>query len=55
MADRLIDPAHCRILISNDDGIDSPGITALENIARDLSDDVWVVRRSRNRAAPAIR
>jgi 5'-nucleotidase len=32
-----------RILITNDDGIHSHGITVLENIARQLSDDVWVV------------
>src|SRR5215472_17674695 len=32
-----------RILISNDDGIDAPGIKLLEKIARQLSDDVWVV------------
>ncbi len=32
-----------RILISNDDGIHAPGLAALENIARALSDDVWVV------------
>src|SRR6201997_1545748 len=32
-----------RILISNDDGIDAPGIRLLEKIARQLSDDVWVV------------
>ncbi|MDP2621728.1 MAG: 5'/3'-nucleotidase SurE [Hyphomicrobiales bacterium] len=32
-----------RILITNDDGIHAPGLTALENIARALSDDVWVV------------
>lgn len=32
-----------RILITNDDGIHAPGLTAAENIARDLSDDVWVV------------
>lgn len=32
-----------RILISNDDGIHAPGLVALENIARSLSDDVWVV------------
>jgi 5'-nucleotidase len=43
MADGPIDLAKCRILISNDDGIASPGIKVLENIARDLSDDVWVV------------
>lgn len=32
-----------RILITNDDGIHSPGIDTLERIARALSDDVWVV------------
>ena len=43
MADRLIDANKCRILICNDDGIDSPGIKVLERIAGGLSDDVWVV------------
>jgi 5'/3'-nucleotidase len=33
----------CRILISNDDGIRSPGIQVLEKIASEFSDDVWVV------------
>lgn len=32
-----------RILISNDDGIHAPGLEVLENIARELSDDVWIV------------
>ncbi|ADM08297.1 acid phosphatase [Parvularcula bermudensis HTCC2503] len=32
-----------RILCSNDDGIHSPGLAALEDIARTLSDDVWTV------------
>jgi 5'-nucleotidase len=32
-----------RILLTNDDGIHSPGLTALERIAGELSDDVWVV------------
>ncbi|MCY1707497.1 5'/3'-nucleotidase SurE [Pannonibacter sp. SL95] len=32
-----------RILITNDDGIHSEGIRVLERIARELSDDVWVV------------
>src|SRR5229473_3384573 len=43
MADRPIDRDKCRILISNDDGIASPGIKLLEKIARGLSNDVWVV------------
>jgi 5'-nucleotidase len=32
-----------RILLVNDDGIDAPGLVVLEKIARELSDDVWVV------------
>jgi 5'-nucleotidase len=42
----MADPTQkrlARILISNDDGIDAPGIKLLEKIARQLSDDVWVV------------
>lgn len=32
-----------RILLTNDDGIHAPGLKALEEIANQLSDDVWVV------------
>jgi 5'-nucleotidase len=32
-----------RILITNDDGIHAPGLAVCEEIARQLSDDVWVV------------
>jgi len=32
-----------RILVSNDDGIHAPGLEIAEQIARSLSDDVWVV------------
>lgn len=32
-----------RILVTNDDGINAPGLVALEAIAAELSDDVWVV------------
>ena len=31
-----------RILLTNDDGINAPGLAVLEAIARELSDDVWV-------------
>ena len=37
-----LDLAHARILISNDDGIHAAGIKALEKIALQLTDDVWV-------------
>ena len=32
-----------RILVCNDDGIDSPGLKVLERVAKSLSPDVWVV------------
>ncbi len=32
-----------RILVTNDDGINAPGLRVLERIARKLSQDVWVV------------
>jgi len=32
-----------RILVTNDDGIYAPGLKVMEAIARELSDDVWVV------------
>lgn len=32
-----------RILLTNDDGINAPGLVSMEKIARSLSDDVWIV------------
>ena len=32
-----------RILLSNDDGINAPGLEVLERVARSLSEDVWIV------------
>lgn len=32
-----------RILCTNDDGVHGPGLAVLEKIARELTDDVWVV------------
>ncbi|GAB6053904.1 5'/3'-nucleotidase SurE [Magnetospira thiophila] len=32
-----------RVLITNDDGIDAPGLRVLEAVARTFSSDVWVV------------
>ncbi|VAV88177.1 5'-nucleotidase SurE [hydrothermal vent metagenome] len=36
-------PKNPRILLSNDDGIDAPGLALLERVARKFSDDIWVV------------
>ncbi len=43
MAEARGKPRKLRILVSNDDGIHAPGLKSLEKIARELSDDVWVV------------
>ncbi len=32
-----------RILLTNDDGIHAPGLKALERIAKELSNDIWIV------------
>ncbi len=44
-----------RILLSNDDGIDAPGLKLLEAAARHLSDDVWVVAPTRKHTAASHR
>src|SRR6185437_11393798 len=43
MPDRPMDLAAARILISNDDGIEAPGLKLLTKVAHTLSRDVWVV------------
>lgn len=35
-----------RILLTNDDGVNAPGLKVLEKIARAISDDVWIVAPS---------
>jgi 5'-nucleotidase len=50
MAERAIDLAASRILISNDDGINAPGIRLLTKVARTLSRDVWVVAPEQERS-----
>jgi 5'-nucleotidase len=39
-----------RILVTNDDGINAPGLTVLRQIAEALSDDVWVVAPETNQS-----
>ncbi|NNF79983.1 MAG: 5'/3'-nucleotidase SurE, partial [Rhizobiales bacterium] len=46
MADGFLkraDGKSARILLTNDDGINAPGLVALEKIAAQLSDDILVV------------
>jgi 5'-nucleotidase len=43
MFDLPLDLSRTRILVTNDDGIHAQGLKVLEAIARELSDDVWVV------------
>ncbi|MBA4172891.1 MAG: 5'/3'-nucleotidase SurE [Hyphomicrobium sp.] len=39
-----------RILVTNDDGINAPGLHALRAIAAELTDDVWVVAPETNQS-----
>jgi len=39
-----------RVLISNDDGINAPGLEALARAAEQLSEDVWVIAPDGNRS-----
>jgi 5'-nucleotidase len=42
-----------KILITNDDGIESPGLELLERVAANFSDDVWVVAPQTERSGTA--
>jgi 5'-nucleotidase len=42
-----------RILISNDDGIHARGLEVLEEIAREISDDVWIVAPEEDQSGAA--
>lgn len=39
-----------RILLSNDDGIDAPGLHLLEDLAAEFADEVWVVAPATDRS-----
>jgi len=43
-------PVFRRILLTNDDGIDAPGLKVLQDVAAQLSDDVWVVAPARDQS-----
>lgn len=44
-----------RILLTNDDGVDAPGLAVLVDIARELSNDVWVVAPAANQSGTGHR
>jgi 5'-nucleotidase len=44
-----------RILITNDDGVDAPGIAVMADIAAALSDDVWIVAPDGNQSGAGHR
>jgi len=46
-----MDLARARILITNDDGVHASGLKALERIACQLSEDVWVVAPATEQSA----
>lgn len=43
MRERVPDLARARVLISNDDGVDAPGIKVLERALKRIAGEVWVV------------
>ena len=43
MASSKLNLARARVLISNDDGIEAPGLKALEKVMRGLTREVWVI------------
>ncbi len=43
MASNIVDLSKARVLVSNDDGINAPGLKILEKIAREIAAEVWVV------------
>ncbi|MFD2207482.1 5'/3'-nucleotidase SurE [Kiloniella antarctica] len=43
MSKIIHDLSKARVLLSNDDGIHAEGLAVLEDVARNLSDDVWVI------------
>lgn len=44
-----------RILVTNDDGVDAPGIAIMADIAQSLSDDVWIVAPDGNQSGAGHR
>jgi len=44
-----------RILITNDDGVDAPGIAIMADIAAAISDDVWIVAPDGNQSGAGHR
>lgn len=42
-----------RILVTNDDGINAPGLQVLRQIAEKISDDIWVVAPESNQSGAA--
>lgn len=50
MTNRTVALDGARILVTNDDGYDAPGIAVLTRIARTFSDDVWVVAPETNQS-----
>ncbi len=44
-----------RILITNDDGVDAPGLSVMVEIANAISDDVWVVAPDGNQSGAGHR
>ena len=47
-----MDLSHARILVTNDDGINAPGLKVLEKVAKSLAKEVWTVAPETEQSAP---
>ncbi len=51
MVDGTLDLARARVLVTNDDGIDAPGLAVLERALAGIVGEVWVVAPDKERSA----
>jgi 5'-nucleotidase len=51
MPDKKIDLKKARVLLSNDDGIDAPGLKLLEEVVRPLVGELWIVAPEHEQSA----
>lgn len=53
MTHKLVPPGRARVLVTNDDGINAPGIKILQKALRGLAKEVWVVAPETEQSATA--
>lgn len=49
----MTDKPLSRVLLTNDDGFDAPGLAALADVARGLADEVWIIAPQQDQSGMA--